>query len=75
MQQLHEKIWREEWFKFNYSNQTFWQVTNLLVQPKNEVCIVSVMVFSMGLQTYTSNDSGALDIAGLLLARCKTYAL
>lgn len=72
MQQSYREIWRELGFKFGYHNQKFHKVWNILVQPKNEVCIVSVLVFSMDLPTQISYEGGTSDITCVLLAHCKT---
>jgi len=46
-------------------------VRNILVQPKNEVSIVSVLVFSMDLPTHISHEVGTSDITCVLFAHCK----
>lgn len=65
------EIWGEECFKFGYRNQKFHKVRNILVQPKNEVCIVSVLAFSMDLPTHISHEGGTSDITCVLFAHWK----
>jgi hypothetical protein len=71
MQQSYREIWREVCFKFGYRNQKLHKVRNILVQPKNEVCIVSVLVFSMDIPTHISHKAGTSDITCVLFAHCK----
>jgi hypothetical protein len=71
MQQSYREIRREECFKFGDHNHKFHQARNILVQPKNEVCIVSVLVFSIDLQTRISYEAGTTGITCVLFAHCK----
>jgi hypothetical protein len=62
---------KRDCFKFGYCNQKFQQVRNILVQPKNEVCVPSIITFSVDLATYIPHEVATPDITCLAFAHCK----